>query len=367
MWFIVYNSAMRVMIVPYIQYPNIDNAYLFTESLLEAYNSEGNACAVCAPKENEFKKAAAYDTGRYKKVFSLFETDRRSYEDWMYGNGLFNERDLKRDADQISEAIDDFKPDLVITVNRPAGNIAARHKDIPFWTVTDSAMYRTYGFREKNLKGLNAVLHAYRQEQVFNLKELYQKCDKRIAFGPETTDMYPPDADIIRIGMPFIQPLDLARTNRLCIVLPHADKSASWLKRLISDTFMGAPYAVHCWYRGAPNAIERNMHYHAGINPSMLAGSIAVIHDGTSWLMHYCTALGIPQVIIASHDCMRNMHALSMTRAKCALFLYEEELSVSTLYETYRKLMADDIYYENIQILKEEILQWKDLSQILLL
>ncbi|MCR5795097.1 MAG: hypothetical protein K6G61_07125 [Solobacterium sp.] len=355
------------MIVPYIRYANTDSTYLLTESLLHVFNAEGNACAVCAPSANQFKKAAVYDTGYYKSVFSLFQLETRSYEDWMYANGLFNERDLKRDADAVCEACDDFRPDRIITVNRPAGNIAARHKGIPCWTVTDSAMYRTPGFREKDLKGLNAVLYAYKQEQVFNLKELYEKCDKRITFGPETTDMYPPDADVTRIGMPFIEPLELQRTNRLCIVLPSADRSASFLKKVISDTFLGAPYAVHCWYRGAPSVIERNMHYHTGISPSMIAGSIAVIHDGTSWLMHYCTALGIPQVIIASHDCMRNMHALSMARSKCALFLYEEELSVSSLYETYRKLMSDDIYYENIQRLKEEIHAWKDLSEILLL
>jgi UDP:flavonoid glycosyltransferase YjiC (YdhE family) len=97
----------------------------------------------------------------------------------------------------------------------------------------------------------------------------------------------------------------------------------------------------------------------------MIPGSICVIHDGNDYYMNQCIAQAIPQVIIASREYARMYNGQAVQRNGIGRYLYEEDLTMGSLYENFRTVLADDSYYDHNQEMKEKITAYGDLTEIL--
>ena len=349
---------MNILIAPRIKNPKTDSVWFLTDHLVNLFVSAGHQVFVSCPSGCGFHGVSIYDDTPQKKPFVFFTpvTDR-TYEEYMYFSGLLTERHLSEDTDLITQIIRDCKADLVIAVERPSAVIAARHCRTRCWTFVNSAMYIGPVVSGEMMKGINSVLSSCKLEQVLSLRNLYAGCERRIAFGHPLTESFPAEARVTRIAAaaPFFP--RTGRTNRVCIYLQETGLSSRFLKRIITDSFLGAPYAVNVWYPGGKMFYDRNVHYLSVPKEELIPGSSALIHDGNPYLYSIAAAAGIPQMIISGHGYPRNYHAMSLQRNRAGVYLYEEELNMRSLYETYRRLLSDDSYYENTIRLRDLIAQ----------
>lgn len=359
-----YNRTMKILFAPYIKDSKADWSYWLTENLITLFTSNGENCAVSSIYEGIFHHAALYPEGEKNIPLSLFHGGR-SYEEYLYRIGAIDRKYLEDDVSCMCEAMDKFKPNLVIVMDRPSAIIAARLKNVPCFVIVHSFMYKSAKFPTKVLHNFNAVLSSCGLEQELSLKDFYAKCDRRIGFGSISTDPFLSKDNVERIGMMSVYPARSTTTNRMCMFLSESKRSSSSYRKLIRDSFLGAPYAVHAWYPGAKPETMDNIKILSYMKPEMIPGSIAVIHDGNPYVANRCMALGIPQLIIANHSYMRSDLARMVERCKAGMLIYEDALSMASLYETYRQMLTDDEYYFGCQKIKEEIFELGDLSEFL--
>lgn len=361
----MYNTGMRILITPFIKQPRIDTSFYLTFHIASLLKMENHVVAISANKENHFHHVSLYPCANAKPPFSLQPLTKRSYEEWMYANGAASKKYLEEDDQIIEKTIAEFQPDLIITMDRIAAIVSAKNHHIPCWGIVHSDMYKNTAFDPNCLHDLNLFLAQNGLEQVFHLNELYQKCSMRFGFGPIEVQPFSTKDQITRIGINSLTPPHIIKTNRVCIFLPEVKKKPSQLKKIITDAFEGAPYSVYAWFPGCRPEKSVNMRFLSVPRADLLPGSIACIHDGNDYYTNQCLARGIRQLIIATHDYIRNSNALSATRNRFGLAMYEDELSMKKLYEQYRLLLSDDKYYYHTQAMKNITEHSGDLSMLL--
>ncbi len=356
---------MKILITPFITNPQSSTQYYIALNLAYLFVTQGHTVAISADKANNFHHVSLYPAPKPpKNIFQQTKT-KRTYEEWMYANGATSEKYLTDDYDCLAQCIKKFQPDLIITLDRLASIMLARKKNIRIWSIVHSDMYKASIFPPKCIQSLNKVLANHNLEQEFNLKSLHKYCERRIGFGPIEVQPFSPKDDITRIGVTSIYPPHTIRTNRVCVFFQDVHGKPKALRRMIQQAFQGAPYSVYAWYKGCkPEAIE-NIHFLQATKAELLPGSIACIHDGNDYFTNQCLARGIQQLIVTNHDFIRNSNAMAAERNKFGLAIYENELTMSRLYEQYRLLLSDDKYYYYTQAMKKITLDEGDLSKLL--
>lgn len=356
---------MKILITPFIKYPQNTTSYFLTVNLAYLFVTQGHTVAVSADKENHFHHISLYPAANIKSPFSLSKKQQRSYEEWMYVSGATTQKYLEEDYACLDTCIQTFKPDLIITIGRLASIMLARKYKIRIWTIVHSDMYKASLFDSNCMNEVNTVLKNHSLEQEYNLKELHAKCNRRIGFGPIEVQPFHPKDDVTRIGVTSIYPPHTIRTNRVCIFFQKISISKKALRKMIIEAFQGAPYSVYACFDGSRAETIDNIHFLQSTKAELLPGSIACIHDGNDYFTNQCLARGIQQLIITNHDYIRNSNALSAERNKFGLALYEDELTMQKLYEQYRLLLSDDKYYYYTQAYKKITLASGDLSMLL--
>jgi hypothetical protein len=356
---------MRILITPLIQNIQSSTAYYLSMNLAYLFVTQGHTVAISADKDNNFHHVSLYPAPTCKKARSLKKLSKRNYEEWLYASGASSEKYLEEDYACISDCIRKFHPDLIITMDRLTSIFLSRKRNIRCWTIVHSDMYKNTYFDSDCMLGINKVLKNHNLEQEFNIRNIFSKCERRIGFGPIEVQPFNPKDDITRIGVSSIYPPHTVRTNRVCIFFQDIDQKPTQLKKMIQDAFHGAPYSVYAWFKGCrPETID-NIHFLQNTKAELLPGSIACIHDGNDYFTNQCLARGIQQVIVTNHDYIRNSNALAAERNKFGLAIYEDELTMSRLYEQYRLLLSDDKYYYYTQAMKKITLDEGDLTQLL--
>lgn len=355
---------MKVLIAPLITRARCDAGYHLTENLAALLQENGITCAVSADSANHFQHVSLYPCARPRRPLLNFQADNRAHEEWLYSGGFLSRKHLLEDFRLLEDAVRRFQPDLIISIDRPAAVMAAMKKHLPCWEVVFPAMYRNAFFPSHCMHGLNAVLSEKHMMQELDLQYFYAHADRRIGFGPMETAPFPDGNGISRLGSMALFRKKETRTNRVCIYLSAVNRSTSALRRMVESAFLGAPYYVYVSIPGVAPMKDGNLHYIRYPDASLISGASAVIHDGNDFYFNQAILHGVPQMIIADHSYQRNFNALAAARCHFGSYIFEEDLSMASLYEGYRALMADDAYYENTQVMRRKMMDCGDIRQL---
>lgn len=356
---------MKVLITPFISHPRSDASYYIAQNIATTLTLAGHICAISSEKENRFHHASHYPCANKKPSLFQFKWESRTYEEWMKDHGALEESYLEEDLNCILNAISHFQPDMILTMNRISAVVAARLTKTPIDAIVTSSMYKTTTIPSSLLKSCNSFLRNHKLEQILCLKDLYQSCRHRFLFGPIELQPAPTNTTIHRLGCTSVFPYRKGLTNRVCIFLGDYHKSKTALRKVLTDAFLGAPYAVYVWYPTCKPEVIQNVHFMAFPREDMIAGSICMIHDGNDYYINQCLVRAIPQVIIASHEYGRSYNGRAIQRNMVGKYLYEEDLKMNTLYETFREVLSNDDYYDANQLLKKKTTAYGDLHQMI--
>jgi hypothetical protein len=324
----------------------------FAEELLHTFNSAGFDTALSSCKAPE-ARAAYYPCPRPSAPLFNFHADNRTIEEYMYSAGLLSEKYTKDDLASLQEAINAFSPELIIALNRPAALCAAELNSLPCWVIVHPAMYRGFWFPSHCLKGFNAVCSSYKLEQQLSLSSFYAKADRRIGFGPLSFSPFMSSDSVSRLGFMCEASHPSPAQDTIVFMPGEISRSDHYLKKLILSAFQGssAKVIVTDWKE---DDIYDNIRFRKGFRPSDLDHASVLIHDGSSYMVSLAIAHNIPQIIISDHTCFRSFNAVSLQRTKAGIFLYEEDLTMASLYEAYRTILSDDAYRTGTEALRKE-------------
>ena len=262
--------------------------------------------------------------------------------------------------EQMYREIDEYRPDLIITLDRPAALIAARTKKIACLPIVNSLMYRTASFPVKLLQPLNQILSAQDFEQVFRVSDLYDYAKQRVVFGAIQVQPMPFDADVQRFGTVSSIPAVSKNSRNVYVYLHAVHKKPAALKKILVDTFKGAPYEVYASIEGADAEKIDNIHFLSRHRDDWMRQCAVCIHDGNDYITDICCASATVQLIITDHRYGRTSNALAARRYGFGLMSDENDLKVSSLYENYRRLVSDEKYQNNAFIIRDEVISLGD-------
>ena len=355
----MYNILMRILIAPLTISPSQDANMMLCDNIANLLKDEYHMPVICASEGNEFPSPVLH------RPFSLFPPDSSDYDAWQNSIGAIRRPFLTRDISSVLSAIESFRPDLVISIDRMSAIIAATYSGIRCWAITCHAAYKK-PFSEKNhVKTLNTVLDAYQIPPVTALSDLLHDAERRIVFGSPRMTPVPDGEGVDRIGVMSDFTNVLPETNRVLVYLGDVKGLRTSLQNMILDAFVGAPYEVYVSFDGCNEYTEDNVHVIEDPDYRLIPGSCVIIHDGNPYVSNISAASGVMQMAVTNSDCPRMQVAVSLRKTKTGIYLFEEELNMSNLYESYRRLLSDDMYKENTQELWLETVRLGDIKELL--
>ncbi len=355
----VYNLHMKILIAPFIRSTKNDAAYYISNRLSRFFSERQHAVAVSTSLRSSVPSAALYEAAEPKRP-RFFRNDYYSYEEWLYSFGALAKDYLHEDTEFILDAIDEFEPDAVICIDRPAAVIASRVRKIPCLPIINTAMYRNASLSIKIMQGINQVLSEYDLEQVFRIHTLYDSCTSRLIFGPLELQPLPPEVNVKRFGTLTHQQSLPEKSDGVYICFHELNKKPAAVRKMILEAFSGARYPVYCSVSGLPAEKVQNIHFITDLKEDILRQSGVCIHDGNDYICDICAANAIPQLIVTDHRYGRTANALAARRYGFGIMEDEAHLSVAALYENYRRLVVDQRFREAALAMREEIISLGD-------
>ncbi|MDO4414254.1 MAG: hypothetical protein Q4C20_04190 [Erysipelotrichaceae bacterium] len=350
---------MKILIAPLMTADKSDAAYLITRTLSDLFSSRQHGVAISTSRAHSVASAALYEAANPVRP-RFAHKDVYSYEEWLYSLGALSKDYLEDDLAYLLKAIDEYRPDLIIALDRPAALIAARTKKIACLPIVNSLMYRTASFPVKLLQPLNQILSAQDFEQVFRVSDLYDYAKQRVVFGAIQVQPMPFDADVQRFGTVSSIPAVSKNSRNVYVYLHAVHKKPAALKKILVDTFKGAPYEVYASIEGADAEKIDNIHFLSRHRDDWMRQCAVCIHDGNDYITDICCASATVQLIITDHRYGRTSNALAARRYGFGLMSDENDLKVSSLYENYRRLVSDEKYQNNAFIIRDEVISLGD-------
>jgi hypothetical protein len=347
--------TMKILIAPLVRTSRYDAAWLTARTLSDLFSARQHICAVSAPLSGTVASAALYDAPDLRKP-KMYSGSCYSYEEWLYACGAGSKEYLLKDTECLLNAIDHFKPDLIIAIDRAAAVIAARVRSVPCAAVVNTAMYRSSPFPLRVLQGTNLVLSEYGFEQVFRIHELYGWCLSRIVFGPLQLQPLPMEADAKRTGTPSLLRAIPPKREGVCLYFSEISRKPAALKKTILETFLGAPFPVYACVRGIEPEKTQNVRFMKELQEDLIPGCAVCIHDGNEYLAEIAASDGIPQLIITNHRYGRIASGLAARRYGFGVLSDEADLSVASLYENYRRIVSDPDVFEAALRIRDEVI-----------
>lgn len=359
--------TMKILIAPLVRTPRYDAAWLTARTLCDLFSARQHICAVSAPLSAAIASAALYDAPDLKKP-KLYSGSCYSYEEYLYASGAGSKEYLLKDTECLLNAIDHFQPDLIITIDRAAAVIAARVRHVPCAAAVNTAMYRTSPFPVRVLQGTNLALSEYGFEQVFRVHTLYEWCLARIVSGPLQLRPLPMEADVKRTGTVSLLRAVPQKREGVYLYFSEINRKPAALKKMILETFQGASFPVYACVRGIEPEKAQNIRFTKELQEEIIPGCTVCIHDGNEYLAEIAAADGVPQLIITNHRYGRTASGLAARRWGFGVLMDEEDMSVASLYENYRRIVSDPAVYEAALKIRNEVISlgsFEDLNRYL--
>ena len=357
---------MKVLIVPkYGRYG--DNAsYLLTQSLVNMYQKNGIHTAVCAPQDCGITNTTIFPAPIVK--YGFFEKPSKEpvkrYGEYLWVHKLTSSSYLEEDCKAIQEAITSFEPNFILDLGRIAALIIGRSKKIPVFSFVNGAMLKEKDEDPSILKGINETLYKNQVEQILHFNDIFTYAHSLFTFGPILTNPVADEEKVKRLGSMGYD-LPYFKTKKVSIYLGDVNLKPTKMKKLIEDTFLGAPYPIEAYFNGSVDSHIQNITYLSSFNEERIIDSQVVIHDANEYIYNRCVCFNKPQIIVDDGSCLRHWVASGASRNGFAITIPEKELSVQTLYEAYRRILDDSYFQERTQEFSNQFKQLPTLNRLL--
>lgn len=359
---------MKILITPPISKKANSTIAPLIQNIINQLNQSGHIVAICAGNTSFYHNARFYNAPVPKEKFHLFNkiTVDRTIEESLFSQNILEKKYLQADMKYILEAIQEFQPDIVLELNRPAALIITKKYHLPCTSIIHAADYRNRNFNKEVLSDLNSTLREESLEQILKYVDLRNHCNQFISFGPMAIQAFPPSINVTHIGNMSIETLTQEFSNHIYVSLKQCSLSSRKIKKILQEAYCGAPYTVYAHYSNAKSSVYENIQFLQTEKLQYLNGSEICIHDGDEYIFNQCLALAIPQLIIFDQNYLRSWNATASNRQGFGISLNASMFTMENLYETHRRILSDDYYKQRALQFQKELQNLGNIAKLLI-
>lgn len=284
------------------------------------------------------------------------------YEELLYLTGNLDFHFLEQDLDFLLHAMREFQPDYVIEIERPAAIIASQSLSVPTVSVVQANAYLKRDVNPACLNDINRLLTLQKQVQILRLKDLYNRTQLRVAFGPYSFQRFAKEENVNVFGSLSPQQKPYKPSKKITLLFSDTRLPKRELKQLIFESFLGSSYTVNLYMPICSVSTKNNIHVLKELRTALIQDSEIIIHDGNDYIIEECFRLGIPQEIVTDGDYRHEYNGLWVTKLGAGKSIRDYETNVAYLYETFRALVTDPKYRKKAGHYARQINQLGDIN-----
>lgn len=286
----------------------------------------------------------------------LKKTNGATMEELLYESYHFLPKYIETYMNTFLSAIDRIQPDVIIDLLQPFAIVAGRLKNIPVYSYVNMASYRHKPFDSVCLKDFNTYLKNMHLEQILYLSDLYAFSTKTFTF---TTNYIQPfhnaNPNFYRFKS-MVEQIPTSNASKVFVLLNTlGEKEYKKQAKLFEDAFLGSKQKVCIVSPYAKMRNDGNLSYSNHLDNECFKQAQVIYHNGNERIFEQCLVNGIPQIIINDSTYIHNWNANAIRRNKIGEEITKAYMNVSSIYESYRKIFVNNAYFNNAQLVKEEL------------
>ena len=279
----------------------------------------------------------------------------RSFDEVLNLTGNLDYRYLKKSVEQISEAIEDFKPDVVYSEFNISAIIAAKHKGVKLAATVSYPTQHDYANDPGLAGGLNRLLSEFKMEKPGSALKLFELPDMRFCLSIE--ELEPFDDRVIFCGVLKDIQRKEAERNKVLVYMGNGTVSAEKTAGVIKEAFKDMGYEVYFATTYLPEKTEGNLHIAKRWDfNTMLDEAVLFINHGGQNSIADGLIHGVPQIVIPGKVFERRYNAKMLKENKAGVCMSAGDFTADRLKHIAEKAAVSGRMRENAKLLGDKLL-----------
>ena len=368
-------DTIRILIVPMAAMAETAGPVSRCTLLAEELKKAGMETATCMAKDVNFREIK--DVRNYRldvpmplglpafiarRTFPMAQklgiTQRktvRSFDEVLKLTGNLDYGYLKRSVEQISEAIDDFKPDVVYSEFNISAIIAAKYKGVKLAATVSFPTQHEYANDPKLATGLNRLLSELKVKEQASALELFELADLRFCLSIK--ELEPLDSRVVFCGVLKDVLRREAKRNKVLVYMGNGTVSAEKTAGVIKEAFKDTAYEVYFATAYLPEKTEGNLHIAKRWDfNTMLDESVLFINHGGQNSIADGLIHAVPQIVLPGKVFERRYNAKMLKENKAGVCMSADDFTADRLRHIAEKVIASGRMRENAKLLGDKLL-----------
>ena len=234
---------------------------------------------------------------------------------------------LKRSVEQISEAIDEFKPDVVYSEFNISAIVAAKLKGVKLCATVSYPTQHKYAHNVKLAVGLNKLLAELSMDQVESVLQLFDWADQKFCFSIPELEPFEESEVIFCGALKTAVQTDKSR-NKILVYMGNGTISAKKMLKVIRNAFAGIHYEVYVASSYLSEGTFGNVHVAPrwDFNTLLDESALFINHGGQNSMVDGLIH-GVPQIIVPGKIFERKYNADKIAENSAGIYLSGTEFT----------------------------------------
>ena len=368
---------MRVLIVSMAAMAETSGPFSRCRLLAQGLKAAGVEVATCAANDINYKaidgiKNYSLDVpmplGMPKFIASktfpiatkLGITSRKtvnSFDQVLLFTGNLDYKYLKKSVNSITNAIREYKPDIVYSEFNISAIIAANKEKVKLYSTVSYPTQHEYANNPRLSKGLNRILAELDLPQVESALQLFDWADKSFCLSiNELENINKPNVyycGTLKRKSEILEPSNATR-NKIVIYMGNGTISANDIFKISKEVF--SDYEVYIASASLKEGDYGNIHVAPRWNfDELLNESIVFINHGGQNSVVDGLIYGVPQIVIPGKVFERKFNASLVEDHNAGIVVSYKDCSAHTLRSAFDKIIGSDDMIANAKKLGDKL------------
>jgi hypothetical protein len=367
------SAPLRVLIAPMAVAVASAGPFGRAEALARAARQQGHTVALCAATDPNYRPVpgvpnfpapvpSPYGTplplGKavFRAAMLLFrnyEMPLTSFEQALHIIGATTPRFFGADIGSLRHAIREFRPEVVVAVERPAAIVAARLESARVVTSYSLPMGKAFASNPEYNTAVNRVLQANGLPSAESVLDVFDWADRKIV--PSSAALEPmSDPGVAYVGAfrwmeHFAEhPAPDTRRDAIVAYMGSGGVSPRSLVRALESAFDETRYSVYLSTREMKPFTAGRVHVGAWFDfDELLPSALVSIHHGGQNSVVSALLYGVPQIVRPGRHYERRYNALSVKQLHAGKCVEAGDLTPPRLRALVQELTGDPSYAQH--------------------
>ena len=281
----------------------------------------------------------------------------RSFDEVLNLTGNLDYRYLKKSVDQIGEAIEDFKPDVVYSEFNISAIIAAKYKGVKLAATVSYPTRHDYANNPGLAGGLNRLLSELKINKTGSALKLFEMADMRFCLSIEELEPFDKAEAVFCGVLKEVQRKETKR-DKVLVYMGNGTVSADKTAEVIKEAFKDMAYEVYFATTYLPEKTDGKLHIAKRWDfDNMLDEAVLFINHGGQNSIADGLIHGVPQIVIPGKVFERRYNAIKLKENKAGVCMSADDFTAERLKALAERVTASGRMRVNAKLLGDKLLK----------